>query len=300
MVQTAYPLEPGLLKPGMKADLIDDDCLTYKNTTGADVPFGVMMQLGAADDRAARVSGFANKLIGVVVHDHISSNQGFAYVSDPPFGGAEVNYGVANGKIIACMRKGAIMVAVEGAVVAEGPAYVRVAANGPNALIGGFRGDSDGGTCLLLRGAKFRSSQTAAGFAILFLFGDIGFASGGNAALGSTEGSISLVPGAEVANAIDVVGSILNTDGSPVVGVRNVRISSLPTTAGQGALAAATAPVGTGLFSQNPITGDNNASIVTTAAGLFSVKVSNTGAEVNDLLVTADGCLPRVLRLTFV
>lgn len=305
MVQISVGFEPGGLKAGMKADLCEDTCKSYKNTTGAGLPFGVAVALGAADDRLKRISSTADKFIGVHVFDQVSSTQGLSQTSDPAFGSATlVDYQLPDKKMASVMRIGAVVVDVEGAVAAESAPYIRVTANGVGKdVLGAFRGDSDGGTCVRARGCKFISSTSAAGQALLFLFGDLGFVvTDGPVAAGVAPGHILAtvgVEGAIVANAIEVQCSIVDANGVPVTAIRNVHIASTPTVAGTGAITAAGTPVGTGFFAQAPVTGDNNASIISTAGGLFAFRITNTGADVVDVVIEADNCPSRVLRLTF-
>lgn len=303
MSQIAYNLEPGQLKAGMLSDLTRPTKKSYKNTTGASVPFGVMVALGAADDRLKRLTGLTDRLVGITIHDHASSNQGTTgQVSDPPFGSAtQVDYQIPDKRVAQVLREGACVVDVEGAVVTESAPFVRVTANGAGKdVIGSFRGDSDGGTCIRVTGVKFLSSTAAAGQALVFVSGDIGWVpNDGPVASGSAPGFVQATVGAEAANAIDVVCAIVDANGAPITAARAVSITSVPVTADQGDIAAAGAPVGTALALSNPATGDNNASMLSTAAGLFSFRITNTAAETNVVIINADGCPPRVLRLIF-
>jgi len=307
MSQSTYGIEPSQLKAGMKADICADTCKSYKNTTGAKFPFGLMAVLGAADDRAARVAGVGEKLIGVTVHSHGVSDQGLAVgTSDLAFGATDTTvYGYPDKRVMDVMRVGVVVVAVEGAVSAESQPYVRIAANGANTVLGGFRGDGDVAaglsTARRIRGARFITSTSAAGFALLFIFGELGW-SVDDADVGGDLGLIRLTAGAEgaiAANAIEVQGVILDANGLPITSAKAVHICTTPTTADLGDIAAAGTPVGTGFFAQNPVTGDNNASMLSTALGLFAFRVTNTAVEVTDVLVDADSCRQRVLRLTF-
>ena len=289
MSQITVSLEPSTLRAGMKADLGDDVCKSYKNTTGAALPFGVLVELGAADDRLKRITG-TGKVIGVVVHGHGESNQGASMTSATPFGTDTDVYEIADKKMASVMRKGYVVVAVEAAVAAETDAWARVTSGGASEIVGAFRGDSDGGDAFRLEGARFVTSTSGAGFAVLEL---------DSPKWDLREDQIVATAGAEAANAIDVVCSIVNPDGTAITAARNVVITTVAATADQGDLAAAGAAVGTFGPGQSPVTGDNTAGMVTTAAGLFSFRVTDTVAEAVQVLITADGCRPRVLRLAF-
>lgn len=305
MVQTVYNIDNSPRAPGMKGDIGPDYVRSYKNTTGAVVPFGVVVALGDADDKMKRLTGPTDKLLGIVVHSHDNNSAASLLpgASATAFGAADtVKAGVPIATPGNVMRLGLVSVAVEAAVACEGRVYARVAAGAGGTEIGALRGDSDSGTAVRLAGARFASSTSAAGIADVYLEGQLSYspdaaATGGILAIGV----VSLVPsakGAASANAFDVVGAILNTDGSAVTATRVVNITSWAPTADQGDLAAATVAVGTTPLFNNPATGDNNGSIISTAAGLFSFKVTNTAAETTTVIVEADGCIPRVIRLT--
>lgn len=71
--------------------------------------------------------------------------------------------------VIPVLTFGQIWVAVEGAVTAEGIAYARHTANGGNTTLGLFRADTDSGNAAAVPNAKFKTSTTAAGLAIVEL-----------------------------------------------------------------------------------------------------------------------------------
>lgn len=111
---------------------------------------------------------------------------------------------------------------------------------------------------------------------------------------------ISATPGAEADNAINVVCGITDFAGAAKAVARQVFIRSLAITADKGDLAAAGTPVGTVLKAVNPASGENVMTMETTAGGLFSFSVTNdAGAETTEVQITADGCITRVLKLTF-
>lgn len=117
-----------------------------------------------------------------------------------------------------------------------------------------------------------------------------------------TTNSLSLVSttvGAEASNAIDVVCAIADAHGGLPTAARQVMIETLAVTDDKGDLAAATSAVGTVKKAMNPATGRNVMWMTTTAAGLFSFKVSNDVAEDTLVVIHAEGCQPKVLKLTF-
>jgi hypothetical protein len=75
--------------------------------------------------------------------------------------------GYANLKGLPVLRRGFIWVYTEGAVTEEGLVYARHTANGGNVDLGRCRADVDSSNAAQIPNAKFVSSTTAAGFAIV-------------------------------------------------------------------------------------------------------------------------------------
>lgn len=74
------------------------------------------------------------------------------------------------GDTVGAIPEGAVWVIVEEAVTAGNPCYVRFAANAPRTQKGAFRTDVDdsgGATAALLSGAKFLTSTSGAGIALV-------------------------------------------------------------------------------------------------------------------------------------
>lgn len=120
-----------------------------------------------------------------------------------------------------------------------------------------------------------------------------------NAAVEAALDRITVTPGAEAANAVECACTITTAAGVAVASAREVQIRTLAVTADEGDIAAAGTPVGTLVKAVNPATGENVATMTTTAAGAFSFKVTDTAAEVVHVVVLSDGCIPRVVKLTF-
>lgn len=110
---------------------------------------------------------------------------------------------------------------------------------------------------------------------------------------------VSASAGAEAANAIEVACALVDAHGSPITGVKSVRIVSMPVTDGQGDLSAAAVPVGTLTKANNPVAGDCSAWMKTDADGEFSFTVTNTAAEENLVTVQVNDGSTAVLTLTF-
>lgn len=116
---------------------------------------------------------------------------------------------------------------------------------------------------------------------------------------GPDVGYVTATPGTESGNAIDTVCAIFDSAGNAVTSAKRVYIESLAVTDNAGDIAAATSAVGTLNKANNPATGPNVAFMTSTAAGLFSFKVTNANAELNLVRITAEGCRPLVLALDF-
>lgn len=125
---------------------------------------------------------------------------------------------------------------------------------------------------------------------------------GGHEDAGPEVGYVDATVGAEAAvaaNAIEIACTIRDSAGVAVTSAKEVFIESLAVTDSGGDLAAAGTPVGTFVKGNNPATGPNTAAMTSTAAGLFSFRVTNAAAEVTHVRITAEGCRPKVLKLTF-
>lgn len=123
--------------------------------------------------------------------------------------------------------------------------------------------------------------------------------SGGLEDAGPEVGYVSATVGGEAANAIEIACAIKDSAGNAVTAAKVVHITTLAVTDDKGDIAAAGTPVGTLNKAVNPATGPNTAMMTSTAAGLFSFKVSDDIAEVVLVKVTAEGCRPNVFKLTF-
>lgn len=121
----------------------------------------------------------------------------------------------------------------------------------------------------------------------------------GDALVAAQLGTISLTPGAEAGDEIDVVGALLNYEGVALGEGVPVWIESLAQTVDKGDLAAATAAVGTVVEAFNPATGPNVMAMTTAEGGLFSFKVADDAVEDVVVRVMAEGCHSRVIVLTF-
>jgi len=111
-------------------------------------------------------------------------------------------------------------------------------------------------------------------------------------------GEIVATAGSEASHAIEVACSLTDYAGR-AMGTTQVLVRTLAVTADKGDLTAAGTPVGTLKKAVNPSTGENVAWMETTSGGLFSFTVTDSAAEDCLVHITADGCRPRTLKLTF-
>lgn len=133
------------------------------------VPFGVFVTqdlniTGQGADNIARLPFATGEVsterlaLGVAVHNQASEN---ALVSS---GLSEVGY--PSQSAMSILRRGLVWVVVEDAVVAGGAAFVRFVASATEQL-GSFRSDADSGDAVALPNARFKTSASAGGLAIL-------------------------------------------------------------------------------------------------------------------------------------
>ena len=139
--QIAYPMLPRVVVTRFVQD-------------PAGIGFGIAC-VRAADQtvkRGTATGDITNTFEGFAVRQEVRETNGAGYSDKDP---------------IPVLRRGYIWVAVEGAVTEEGPVYVRTAASGGNTTIGAVRADADSANATLVPNAKFITSTTGAGLAIV-------------------------------------------------------------------------------------------------------------------------------------
>ncbi len=109
-----------------------------------------------AGDQTVKVAtagaDITNAFEGFAVRQEVRETNGAGYSDKDP---------------IPVLRRGYIWVAVEGAVTEEGAVFVRTAASGANTTIGAARADADSASATVVPNAKFVTSTTGAGYAIV-------------------------------------------------------------------------------------------------------------------------------------
>lgn len=142
---------------GLHADNGAKDVRSFVSAeASAEIPFGVMVAQGTADDQAILFASNANKMIGIVAHSH-------AYQQPLELGATGLKPGVQIGVV----EKGRYWVKVEEAVTPASPVRIRCTAAGAGA--GSFRTTSAGAGLSINISSFARYLSTAAlnGFAIV-------------------------------------------------------------------------------------------------------------------------------------
>ena len=162
-VQQSYALEHDALLEGQLSDIRDNTIGTYINETGAVLPFGnvvVYNTAGTAANSAATISGASDTVQGVNV---------LTYVDETALDG-DSRPGVKNQQVLNVANEGAVAVYVTGAVSPTSPVRVLYSASGTGKA-GQFSHAFASGKTVRLAGARFLSTTTSSGIAILELNG---------------------------------------------------------------------------------------------------------------------------------
>lgn len=161
MSQITYNTVPNESYAGMLADSGNNDIISRALGGAADSPFGVMVAYGAdpAKECVAPADGAAiAALMGVTVHKHTPDRASLS--------GTE---GLTPDSMVDVIRKGRVVVVVEEAVTPGDAVFVRHTAAGAE-VKGAFRTDADGGDAVdISTKARWESTTTGAGLAILDL-----------------------------------------------------------------------------------------------------------------------------------
>jgi hypothetical protein len=283
-VQTTYSRAAGTPHSGTPGDTGPKKDVSYLNDEGSDIPAGIGVTL-KSEGKIEEFDANADSLAGIVLNN-------FARNPDSLSGSDAIQAG----DMCNVRELGAVYVAVEETVAVGDPVYCRHTSDGAdNTQLGKFRNDSDSGKAKLIKGARWLTAGTTTSPALLHFDRSVEAAA---ERLDAQALKVTLTAGAETSQAIDVVGAVTDLNGNPVTAAKQVWIRSLAVTADKGDLAAASSAVGTVKEAYNPATGPNEMWMETTAAGLFSFKVSNDVAEETGVVVHCDG-IATVLKLTF-
>lgn len=157
MPQTSVSLAMTAAFAGMQVDAKKCEILSYvSEEASAEIPFGVCVKQGTADDQCLKLTAITDKLIGIVVHSH-------AYQKDNEVG----DTGIKPKMMVAVAVRGEIWVPVEEAVTPASTVLVRAIAVGGETA-GAFRDTADASDLIdVSKFCRFMSSTTGAGIARL-------------------------------------------------------------------------------------------------------------------------------------
>ncbi len=158
--QTSVSVTPTLGKAGLIADMNpNNDVRSYVNgESSAEIPFGVMVAQGTADEEARLCTTGDTSPLFVGVHVYNPSAPKPYVLGDT---GIKINMSMG------VMQKGVIWVPVEEAVTPASAVLVRIIAEGSE-VAGAFRDTADASDCIDISAwARFVSSTTGAGLAQL-------------------------------------------------------------------------------------------------------------------------------------
>jgi len=162
-VQQSYALEHAALLEGQLSDIRDNTIGTYINETAVVQPFGdlqVYNVAGTVANSATTISGASDTVLGVNV---------LTYVDETALNGDD-RPGVKIDQVLNVANEGAVAVYVTGTVTPASPVRVLYSASGTGKA-GQFSHAFASGKTVRLSNARFLSSTTGAGLAILELNG---------------------------------------------------------------------------------------------------------------------------------
>jgi len=150
MAQTTYNEAPARSFAGLIADTSVPYVDSRANEEVTSVPFGIMMAAGTDPEKQTLLpAAVTDVMLGVLVHKHTQERTG-------------LDAG-ATGDI---MTQGHVWVVVEEAVTPADDVFVRCVSTGAEQS-GAFRTDADGTDAVQVTSARFVSSTSGAGLAIL-------------------------------------------------------------------------------------------------------------------------------------
>ena len=174
--QGSYPLDLTAGHEGMLADLQAYVCRSYRNQSGAAIPYGVLVQTDnspASNDPYAveLVSGVSN-IQGMAISSQVleGASLGSSYTPNPTPVGPNSRYGYPNTETVNVVSKGVIWVySAEAIALGDAVRFYISDHSGTlaNAFQGRFGKSSVAGVTVAVTGARWVSETTAAGLALL-------------------------------------------------------------------------------------------------------------------------------------
>lgn len=159
-VQTSYAFDLAVAFAGQLADLNDFESKSGLLEGAANIPFGVGLKKGSADDGYVLPAAGGDLIDGIAIHTHAVDTIGLSGLSPS-------DAGLQPKQTFAVLRRGYIWVKVEEAVVRDDTAFCRYA-TGTGTQLGAWRKSADTSTAAIVKGARYMTSAAAGGYAILF------------------------------------------------------------------------------------------------------------------------------------
>lgn len=156
MAQIDYSTSQPVAFAGMIGDLSFKRVSTGVNKQGAAIPFGVAVTKAAGDGNYDLPNAAGDKVFGIVLHSHDYDQRDLTGAQGVP---VDCDFNL--------LEEGVAYVKVEEAVVDGDAVFARFAAGAGGAQLGAFRKSADTATAGAVKGAKFRSSAAAGGFALV-------------------------------------------------------------------------------------------------------------------------------------
>lgn len=158
MSQTSYSTEMTTAVDGMPGDAAGaPQVIDSYNNPVDEIKFGVAVQQVSGDDDGIELPDSSGaKIRGIAVRDLTEEN-----------GSAAADNTYPADSRVAVMKKGRIWVPVEEAVSPSSDVYTRYTAGGGNTQLGAFRTDADSSKALQITQARFLTSTSGAGRALL-------------------------------------------------------------------------------------------------------------------------------------
>lgn len=124
-----YDLNHSAAFAGMKVDMMNDDARSFVSGESSDeIPFGVMIAQGTADDQGELPDGSGDELVGVLLHSH-------AYARTTELG----TTGLKPKASMSVLNKGRVWVICENGCVPGDEVHVRYATGAGGTQLGAFR-----------------------------------------------------------------------------------------------------------------------------------------------------------------
>ncbi len=154
--QTSYARTYDKAASGQLGDTGPHRVESFTNDEGTDIPAGIAV-VQKAEGTCDEYDNSSDVVLGVTV---------LSYAKDPS--GLSGEDAIEDGAVCGVLTEGAIWVQVETTIAVTDAVYVRHTAEAPDLQLGRFRNDADTNKAAVLKGARWLSSGTAGGCALLY------------------------------------------------------------------------------------------------------------------------------------